>query len=98
MDNHRRLTLSGIFSLKATHAGYQLYALRTTRFNYAGEGIPGLSMILAKPGISYEEWVARGGEDKHLNWDLNRGVVLAVGRGEDLPTKALLKVGKALRK
>jgi len=100
VDRTREMNKAGTgFSTKATHPGYQLYAVKPEVRAEGKEGYEGMQAIVASQGITFEEWAALGHGVNHLNWDANRSAVEIVPAGEAFDLEAAkLKVAKKPKK
>lgn len=101
VDYHRALAKNGTsFSARATHSGHKLYSVNPEVRAAGSEGHAGIAAIHAAPGIAFDEWVKAEHGLNHLNWDINRGAVVAVPDDEEFDlakAKSTVKV-KVARK
>jgi hypothetical protein len=65
---------TGVRGRKSEFSGLQLYASKETNTRKVGSfGHASMEIIFANPGISYEEFISKGGRGNDLKWDVEHG-------------------------
>lgn len=68
--------------LRSRQAAHSIILRKLTRHNPRRQGTHGhTSFALIRSGMTYEDYVARGGRNRDLAWDVERGYVALEKKG-----------------